>query len=155
MPPILHACSPSSDSVAIFSRYNDSRFECVLESIPERAETIYQECNRVVNEILRRYSQQRMRPELEELYLEDENGNRMDISAHLPTFWETLLERLERAGWITQVVYLALLVGVAFTFTSLLTTVYIGLIGLLAAVLASILQAWWDTRHRKLQWRVG
>lgn len=153
-PPILYACHPRIDFLATFFRLNDESFECVLEDITERGETIYHVSDYVVTEVLRRFRGVKSKPKLKELYLKENNGPRTYVSAQMPGFWGRFLAKLEGRDWISQVVYLALLIGVAFKFTGLLNAVYVGLIGLAAAVIVSALQAFWDAARRKLQWRV-
>ena len=154
-PPILYACTPTVDSLAIFFKQSDTTFECILEDSLQRAQTIYQICEYLVNQILRGPGEKHHKPKLTELYLEEDDGRRTDVSAQILTFWDFFRRQLTLRDWISQVVRLALLVGVAFWFASLLGAVYIGLIGLGAAVIGSALQACWDATRCKLQWRVG
>lgn len=154
-PPVLYRCQPTIDLLALFFKLSDRTFECVLEDSPERAATIYQGCDVVVNEILQRFRRARTRPGLVQLYLEENDGRRTDISAQMATFWENFHAKLELRDWIFRAVNSALLVGAAFKFTGLLNAVYVGLIGVAATLVASALQSLLETKAQKLRWRVG
>jgi|GEM_PF-1752704 len=156
-PLALHSCNPTSASLAIFFKQNSRTFECILEDSLERGETIYQACQYVVGEIQKSLHVSNGKPKLLELYLEEDNGRRTDISASVATFWGGFRKRLELRDWLFRLANSLLLGAASLAFTELnsLGALFVGLIGLSTTLIISALQSLLDGRGQGLQWKVG
>jgi len=157
VPTLVYASNPTTRSLALIFSY-PSFVECHVEAGLTGAETIYRACDQATLRLFKALKEDKGRPKLVSLTVEEENAKDVRISAKLPSYWDAVKQRFFTKDVIGKALAF---VGISLTGYIMLTKVGNSAIisagvALLALIGASAIEAGFEYARDKgrLIWEV-